>query len=309
MAKQVIALGTTAGDHTGSLMRTGGDMINDNFTELYATKALFEGTGLKFKTVTIDAGYGGDLATYATLFAAPGAVKLIKIAHMMAAIFPTTPLDVSGQNLCITYGVNPRQHAIGYFSGAFLQSAANRVFDITPASGETADTIFSMPVQGGYAGNELYENTGIYAGLSDGAGPVSGGVASITFYIWYFENTLLETVGAGGDPIPLIPQTMTTITASQIAGIDGSVPLYVCAHPTDPIDLPLIDTAMLGNVKISNIGVASVTIHSLTGPGTVLIAGAAEIYLNQYESVELALVDLDGTVQFIVLSGTVNVSV
>ena len=35
MAKQVIDLGTVANDHTGTTLRAGGDMINDNFTELY----------------------------------------------------------------------------------------------------------------------------------------------------------------------------------------------------------------------------------------------------------------------------------
>ena len=35
MAKQTINLGTVAGDHTGTTLRAGGDMINDNFTELY----------------------------------------------------------------------------------------------------------------------------------------------------------------------------------------------------------------------------------------------------------------------------------
>jgi hypothetical protein len=38
MAKQVILLGTTPGDGTGTPLDTGGDMINDNFTELYADK-------------------------------------------------------------------------------------------------------------------------------------------------------------------------------------------------------------------------------------------------------------------------------
>jgi hypothetical protein len=35
MAKQVIDLGTVAGDGTGTPLRDGGDIINDNFTELY----------------------------------------------------------------------------------------------------------------------------------------------------------------------------------------------------------------------------------------------------------------------------------
>ena len=36
MSKQTILLGTSANDGTGSTLRVGGDMINDNFTELYA---------------------------------------------------------------------------------------------------------------------------------------------------------------------------------------------------------------------------------------------------------------------------------
>ena len=35
MAKQTINIGTTADDGTGSTIRAGGDLINDNFTELY----------------------------------------------------------------------------------------------------------------------------------------------------------------------------------------------------------------------------------------------------------------------------------
>jgi len=35
MAKQTINIGTTANDNTGNTIRVGGDMINDNFTELY----------------------------------------------------------------------------------------------------------------------------------------------------------------------------------------------------------------------------------------------------------------------------------
>ena len=35
MAKQLIGLGTTANDGTGSPLRTGGEIVNDNFTELY----------------------------------------------------------------------------------------------------------------------------------------------------------------------------------------------------------------------------------------------------------------------------------
>ena len=35
MAKQLLNIGTTANDNTGDTLRSGGDKINDNFTELY----------------------------------------------------------------------------------------------------------------------------------------------------------------------------------------------------------------------------------------------------------------------------------
>ncbi len=38
MAQQIITLGSAANDRTGDNLRTGGDKINDNFTELYNVK-------------------------------------------------------------------------------------------------------------------------------------------------------------------------------------------------------------------------------------------------------------------------------
>ena len=35
MGKQIINIGTTANDNTGDDLRSAGDKINDNFTELY----------------------------------------------------------------------------------------------------------------------------------------------------------------------------------------------------------------------------------------------------------------------------------
>ena len=35
MAKQTINIGSTANDGTGSTLRAGGDLINDNFNEIY----------------------------------------------------------------------------------------------------------------------------------------------------------------------------------------------------------------------------------------------------------------------------------
>lgn len=278
---------------TGELNHDAMVAIEANITDLYATKTLFDGLKLKFKTVVTTAVIHGDIDSYIALFAAPGSQKVIKIAHLLCALAPTTPLAVGGQQLNITYGTDITGEDIGHFSATFLQSSIATIFDMTPATG-------------GATGNEVYENIGINAGLSAGAGIVSGNIV-LTFYIWYFEVNLLATVGAGGVSDIIVPQDITTITTT--ATIDGSLPIYDFAHPTTPFTVLLNDTATKGIYRLSNSGVAVVTFSSFTGPGTVLIAGAASIYLGQKESVELSLVKLNGTIQFIVLSGVVNIPI
>ena len=54
MAKQIIQLGSTQDDGTGSTLRAGGDIINDNFSEIY-TK-LGDGTTLSSDTFTLNTG-------------------------------------------------------------------------------------------------------------------------------------------------------------------------------------------------------------------------------------------------------------
>lgn len=44
MAQQTIGIGTVANDGTGDDLRTAGDKINDNFTELYTFKAAVDGS-------------------------------------------------------------------------------------------------------------------------------------------------------------------------------------------------------------------------------------------------------------------------
>ena len=46
MSKQLINIGTVANDGTGSSLRDGGDLINDNFNEIYS--AIGDGTTIQF---------------------------------------------------------------------------------------------------------------------------------------------------------------------------------------------------------------------------------------------------------------------
>ena len=52
MAKQIIGLGSVADDGTGSSLRAGGDIINDNFSEIYNEIGDGGTLGLSSKTIT-----------------------------------------------------------------------------------------------------------------------------------------------------------------------------------------------------------------------------------------------------------------
>ena len=52
MAKQIIGLGSVADDGTGSSLRAGGDIINDNFSEIYNEIGEGGTLGLSSKTIT-----------------------------------------------------------------------------------------------------------------------------------------------------------------------------------------------------------------------------------------------------------------
>jgi hypothetical protein len=269
-------------------------MINDNFTELYALTALFSGTGIKFIIKVIDASHNGDfIAGAVTVIPAPGAGKAIKVIDAVLFNDPTTPLDIGTQIMNVCYGNPPdgTSQDIGYFPSYYLKSATKTLAGmVEPTSA--------------YKG--IFENQAVGVGLSADA-DITSGSAVLVIFMWYYEiSGVAGIVGPPPGPPPKDSPIMTTITASPVTPIDGSEPTYVCAHPTNPIALLLDDTATKGEYNITNLGVAQVSLQSLTGPGTVLINGNAEIYLNQNESIKIDLVNLDATPQFIVKNGPVN---
>ena len=71
MAKQTINIGSTANDGTGSTLRVGGDIINDNFNEIYTafgdgstlTAPLTAAGTATLTNKTIDLGGTGNVIT------------------------------------------------------------------------------------------------------------------------------------------------------------------------------------------------------------------------------------------------------
>tara|TARA_R100001463_G_scaffold2321_2_gene9907 strand:- start:287 stop:946 length:660 start_codon:yes stop_codon:yes gene_type:complete len=94
-AKQVINIGTTANDGTGSTLRDAFDICNDNFTELYSDDAgdvgsIVAGTGISVNQATGDvtvtnsspnATHTGDVTGSAALTIAADAVTTAKILN------------------------------------------------------------------------------------------------------------------------------------------------------------------------------------------------------------------------------------
>jgi hypothetical protein len=71
MAKQTINLGSVANDGTGTTLRAGGDMINDNFTEVYDAILIARGTG-------VSTSYVSTVSVGGTTFAQPAVSGEIK---------------------------------------------------------------------------------------------------------------------------------------------------------------------------------------------------------------------------------------
>jgi len=68
MAKQTINVGTTVNDGTGSPIRTGGQFINSNFTEVY--DALGDGSTITFNSATVASLTGVETLTNKTILLA-----------------------------------------------------------------------------------------------------------------------------------------------------------------------------------------------------------------------------------------------
>ena len=98
MAKQSIDLGTTPNDGTGSNLRVGGDIINDNFNEVYTT--LGDGSDLAFDITGVSNGqtliYNSSTSKFEAGTAAGGSFTLRDSSSTTQLISDSVILDVVG---------------------------------------------------------------------------------------------------------------------------------------------------------------------------------------------------------------------
>jgi hypothetical protein len=117
--------------------------------------------------------------------------------------------------------------------------------------------------------------------------------------IWAPATRNGTVIGGGGGGAA----DMSTIGIdSTINGI-SQVYIFKGSGKTATLD----DVNWIGDCKIINMDGTDLMLSSATGPGTVLINGAGGVVLHQYEYCTVALVNLDATLQFIILDGIVHV--
>jgi hypothetical protein len=163
MAKQTIFLGTTAGDNTGTTLRAGGDMINDNFDELYGATGwesrvdttntqTIPSTTMTIIPITIGLESNGGIP----LLDANSKIVPIRLGDLLHADFSVTVVTPSGVDnyVNISFVVN----------GVTYRSVT---FPLVKGTGidENCSVSFSLPVGSFFFTNggtfQIYASTGV----------------------------------------------------------------------------------------------------------------------------------------------------
>jgi hypothetical protein len=246
MAKQIINIGSSANDGTGSSLRAGGDLINDNFNEIYT--ALGDGSSISsaaFVTTT-----GTQTLTNKTLTAP-------KINEDVAVTSTATELNLldgkAATNLALVGKIEGTNFTnsllVGHATTGTLSSAEKNVGvgigaldaitsgDDNTALGYNAGTNMTAGVKSTYIGSQAGENNtgnyntniGQYAGRASSHGSVNigyqAGYQSTGSYNISVGNqsAVNLTSGAGNVTIGLVSVDSPTGNRQlKIAGNDGS---------------------------------------------------------------------------------------
>jgi len=179
MAKQTILLGAIANDGTGTPLQSGGDMINDNFTEIY------------------DKVISGYFVVVKTLADLPTPVADVITLLPDTAYYFTTDIDLLGDSLLIQSGTviaGTSSNTVSISStglGAPAMITSTTSVNIRDISFNHTGTIFSF--NGTPATDNLYiNNCAFFNGFSNVTD-----YASIIFDSCSFINTSALTIGSG----------------------------------------------------------------------------------------------------------------
>ena len=261
MAKQSINLGSSANDGTGTTLRAGGDLVNDNFDEIYT--ALGTGSAL---SITVSGASNGQALVYSS---------------SNARFEPATQ---SGGLSDIVSDTSPQLGGNLDVNGQSIISASNNNISITPnGSGKVILDGVDWPTSAGTNGYFLQTNGSDAASwataLTDIVGDTSpqlGGDLDTNSYNIAFDDAHGINDENGNEQI-IFQTTSSAVNQFDITNAaTGNGPTLSATGGDTNIDVNITPKGS-GNLVTTNLTIDSLT---MSGSGNVTFTAATTLALN-----------------------------
>ena len=296
MAKQTIAIGSTPNDGTGSTIRAGGDLINDNFNEIYT--AFGDGTNLNAGVITgkqegtnfsnsimighsvtgtlssaqenvavgktslraITSGDDNTAVGFAALQSVTSTAKSTAVGHSAGKDATGEKNTVIGANAGLRVSSGQHNTFVGYNAGQTVETGSGNVI-IGNAGGNTAGETRSMII----AGSDGSTLTTWLEGDSTGEVTVFG---NPTKNLGIATKQYVDAQIATEDTITEMNDvTLTSIASGDVLQWNGSAFVNIA--------LGTIGTIASQNANAVNISGGSITMGNLSNTSTLLVKNSS----------------------------------
>jgi len=296
MAKQTISIGSTPNDGTGSTIRAGGDLINDNFNEIYTTFG--DGTNLNAGVITgkqegtnfsnsimighsvtgtlssaqenvavgktslraITSGDDNTAVGFAALQSVTSTAKSTAVGHSAGKDATGEKNTVIGANAGLKVSSGQQNTFVGYNAGQTIETGSGNVI-IGNASGNTAGETRAMII----AGSDGSTLTTWLEGDSTGEVTVFGnptknlGIAT--------KQYVDSNIQSNDELSEMNDVTLSSITSGDVLQWNGSAFVNIA--------LGTIGTIASQNANAVNISGGSITMGSLSNTSTLLVKNSS----------------------------------
>ena len=294
MAKQTLNIGSSANDGTGTTLRAGGDIINDNFNEIYTTF----GDGTNLSSPAVPHKIGGTNFTNSILLGHSTTGTLSSADKNTGVGIDTLDALTSGdQNVGLGYQaltkVNSggRNIGIGHRAGENLTQGSHNTYVGDDASrknvtGQKNVSFGSLALQGSTGFSHSYNS----ALGSESLSSVTNGDRNIGIGYQSGDNI---TTGAGNVIIGSVDADSATGDRQlKIAGYDGSTTTTWLSGDNSG-NLTTVGDVTLANNKKVIFGDAG---ENISGDGTLLtVSSSNNIHLDAASQIHL---DANSTIKF-----------
>ena len=296
MAKQTISIGSTPNDGTGSTIRAGGDLINDNFNEIYT--AFGDGTNLNAGVITgkqegtnfsnsimighsvtgtlssaqenvaigktslraITSGDDNTAVGFAALQSVTSTAKSTAVGHSAGKDATGEKNTVIGANAGLRVSSGQHNTFVGYNAGQTIETGSGNVI-IGNAAGNTAGETRAMII----AGSDGSTLTTWLEGDSTGEVTVFG---NPTKNLGIATKQYVDAQIATEDTITEMNDvTLTSIASGDVLQWNGSAFVNIA--------LGTIGTIASQNANAVNISGGSITMGNLSNTSTLLVKNSS----------------------------------